>query len=152
MPDTISVSPVFPLDLKGKESREDFNCSPLIHISPTTFISSSSPPSEKWLESSVARVFFLLLLFWGVGGIFSWDGGTSVKWMVKQDKGMRQRDWCLYVQGWSCLCLCVCTRAQVFDRICVCVSWGEDEWRGLQNLGESVIGREMGNWDLGSVK
>lgn len=29
----------------------------------------------------------------------------------------------------------------------MCVSWGKDDWRGPQILGESVIGREIGNWD-----
>lgn len=68
--------------------------------------------------------------------------GTSGEGMVIEDKGMRQRDWCLCVHVWSRLGVCVC----------VCVSWGEDDWRRPQILGESVIGREMGYWDSGSMK
>lgn len=65
MPDTISVSRFSLWIWKEKESREDFNCSPLIHICPTTFISSSSPPQQKGLERAVAGFYFIILGRWG---------------------------------------------------------------------------------------
>lgn len=58
--------------------------------------------------------------------------GTSVRGMVMEDKGMRQTDWCLCVH-------CV--------KICVCVSWGQDEERGALNP-QGVCDWE-GNGELG---
>lgn len=31
--------------------------------------------------------------------------GTSGKGMVIEDKGMKQRDWCLCVHVWRCVCV-----------------------------------------------
>ncbi len=68
--------------------------------------------------------------------------------MVMEDKGMKQRDWCL----------CACMKLSVLLSVCVCedlmcASHGGRKTReGLGSSGESVIGREMGNWNSGSMK
>lgn len=73
--------------------------------------------------------------WWGDGvgdSLMGW--GTSGKWTLMKDKGMKQRD------GYLCECVCV--------HVHVCVSLGGGgDYKGPQILRESVIGREIGNWD-----
>lgn len=88
--------------------------------------------------------------------------GTSGKGMVKEDKGMRQRDWCLCVHVWSCVfflsfflsCVCLC----VYENLMCAQGWlerasnpqGVWDWEGNGELGlwEYEVEMEEGEKDM----
>lgn len=162
MPDTISVSQFSLWIWREKESREDFNCSPLIHISPTTFISSSSPPL-KGAGEYCGQIFFFIIFGRG-RGILSWDGAHLWKGWWWRIKGWgREIGVCVCMDEAVCasVCLCVC----VCLRICVRLmgrGWverasnprGVCDWEGNGELGlgecevevEEGEKKEAGGW------
>ena len=147
---TQSLSPRFPSGSGEKREQRRFLIALLSSTSARHIHQLVFPSSEKGLESMAAGFYFIIL---GHRGDSLMGRATSGKGMVMEDKGMRQGDWCLCVHVWSCLCSFVCVCVCVCEReALICVSHGgRTTGEGLKASGESVIGREMGNWDSGSM-
>lgn len=127
---TQSLSPRFPSGSGEKREQRGFLIALLSSTSARHIHQLVFPSSEKGLESTAAGFYFIIL---GHRGDSLVGRATSGKGMVMEDKGMRQGDWCLCVHVWSCVCVCVCVC--LWERgSYMCVSWGEDDWRGPQSL------------------